>query len=364
MADFVSCSCCDESEDAAVNRRGFLRKAGAGATAIAAATVLPDTLNAAPVVAAKVSPRPSAESYVKLFYETLSDDQRKTMCFDWDHVAGGRGVLRSHISNNWRITKPAIHSNFYTVEQQQLIRNVFESIVNPDWVERFDKQFKDDMGGFGRRQSIAIFGKPGDGKFEFVLTGRHGTMRCDGDSTDHVAFGGPIVYGHAASGYHEKHNHPGNVFWHQAEAANNVYQMLDGRQRQQALLPKAPDESAIGFRRADQRQGVPVAELSDDQKEHVQKVLQLLIEPYRQSDRDEVVAALKKQGGLDQCSLAFYRFDDLGSDGVWDNWRLEGPAFVWHYRGAPHVHVWVNVADDPTVRLNSKNESGPLRKKA
>jgi len=93
----------------------------------------------------------------------------------------------------------------------------------------------------------------------------------------------------------------------------------------------------------------------------MQKVLQLLIEPYRQADQDEVVKALKAQGGLDKCFLVFYEEDDLGKDGVWDNWRLEGPAFVWHWRGAPHVHVWVNVADDPSVELNSKNLSGPLR---
>ena len=39
---------------------------------------------------------------------------------------------------------------------------------------------------------------------------------------------------------------------------------------------------------------------------------------------------------------------------MWDNWRLEGPAFVWYFRGAPHVHVWVNVADDPILPLNAK----------
>ena len=41
--------------------------------------------------------------------------------------------------------------------------------------------------------SIAIFVKPGTGKFEFVLTGRHCTRRCDGDSVDGTALGGPIV---------------------------------------------------------------------------------------------------------------------------------------------------------------------------
>jgi hypothetical protein len=56
---------------------------------------------------------------------------------------------------------------------------------------------------------------------------------------------------------------------------------------------------------------------------------------------------------LDHLAPAFYRQDDLGNNGVWDIWRLEGPAFVWHFRGVPHLHVWVHVADDPWVKLNA-----------
>ena len=82
-------------------------------------------------------------------------------------------------------------------------------------------------------------------------------------------------------------------------------------------------------------------------------MLAKLIEPYRQSDRDEVVQCLKAQGGLDACALAFYREGDIGNDQVWDCWRLEGPSFVWYFRGKPHVHVWVNVADTPQVKLNA-----------
>jgi len=85
----------------------------------------------------------------------------------------------------------------------------------------------------------------------------------------------------------------------------------------------------------------------------LQRVMQMLVEPYRQSDRDEVTQCLKAQGGIDACHLAYFGQDDIGNDGVWDIWRLEGPSFVWHYRGAPHVHVWVNVADDPGVKLNA-----------
>ncbi len=344
------------AESPVIDRRRFLAAGGGAAAAVALGGGL------AGRALAKIADEKPAETYVELLYESLDEKQRKEVCFGWDHHDPKRGLLRTHISNNWRITRPAILSDFFTADQQHLIRKVFEGITNPDWHERFDKQFLDDMGGYGKRQSIAIFGEPGQGKFEFVLTGRHGTVRCDGDSAESVAFGGPILYGHAASGYYERPAHPGNVFWHQALAANEVYQMLDGTQQRKALLPEAPDEALIEFRGKEGKfPGIAVAEMSDDQKKLVQEVLQKLIEPYRQSDQDEVVAALKKQGGLDECYLAFYRKDDLGDDSVWDNWRLEGPAFVWHYRGAPHVHTWINVADDPSVKLNSKNLSGALR---
>jgi hypothetical protein len=350
-ADSKPCPHCEQPQPP--DRRAFLRLAAASVGALAAPNVL----------SAKPEEKKPSESVVKLLYESLSDAQKKQICFAWDHAEKGRGLLRTRISNNWRITRPAIKSTFYTAEQQQMIRDIVVGLMNPDWVTRFDRQFKDDMGGYGLQQSIALFGTPGSGKFEFVMTGRHGTMRCDGDSADHLAFAGPIVYGHAASGYYEKHNHPDNVFWHQAKEANRVYEMLDGKQQKLALLPEAPDEALLSFRGEKGKfEGIPVAELSKDQREHVQKVLQLLIEPYRQGDRDEVVKALKAQGGLDRCSLAFYKKDDLGEDGVWDNWRLEGPAFVWHWRGAPHVHVWVHVSDAPKADLNASNDSGPLRK--
>ena len=79
--------------------------------------------------------------------------------------------------------------------------------------------------------------------------------------------------------------------------------------------------------------GIPVKELADEQKKELQKVLSMLIEPYRKDDQDEAMACLKQQGGLDHCSLAFYKDGDIGDDGEWDNWRLEGPAFVWYFRG-------------------------------
>lgn len=350
--------CCPVCEPASApnqwNRRELLQAATGTLAAAAAAPLAGMLAGSARARAATFDFGREPEPLVKLLYESLSEAQRAKICFPWDYKHPEWGLLRTRISNNWNITEPVIYSDFYTKDQQELIRAIFEGIIQPDWHARIDQQLQDDAGGYGRSQSIALFGTPGNGPFQFVMTGRHMTIRCDGNSAEHVAFGGPIFYGHAGScpdNFHEGPQHEGNVFWHQALEANKLYQMLDGKQRKLALVERLPEESAVGFR--SQRPGIPVTELSSDQKARLQEVLRLLLEPYRQSDRDEAAACLSSQGGLDACSMAFYQEGDLGDDQVWDCWRLEGPAFVWYFRGTPHVHVWVNVADDPNVPLNS-----------
>lgn len=335
------------SESQSINRRKFLETGASAAVALAAGSVVSAR-------AAETAPsNTTAETLVSQLHDTLSDKQKQTICFDWNHQDGKRGLLRTFVANNWNITKPEINSEFYSDEQRELVQKIFEGIIHPSWHERYYQQLEDDAGGFGNEQSIAIFGKPGQGKFELVITGRHMTLRCDGNSAEHVAFGGPIFYGHAPE-FDENPTHTDNVFWHQAVEANKLYQMLDGRQQKQALVAKTPREQAVGFRgQKGGMTGLPVNDMSPDQKEHLQKVLGLLTEMYRTSDQDEVMGCLDKQGGLDACQLSFYSDQDIGKDRVWDNWRLEGPSFVWHYRGAPHVHVWVNVADSADVKTNS-----------
>ncbi|NDC54366.1 MAG: DUF3500 domain-containing protein [Planctomycetia bacterium] len=298
-------------------------------------------------------PAASAETLAQALHASLTPAQRTAVCFPWDYRHPKFGLLRTRVANNWNATTPTVSSDFFTPDQRRLVRDVFERLVSPDWLGRFDKQLEDDTGGFGHDQSVALIGEPGSGTFQFLLTGRHMTLRCDGDSADHVAFGGPIFYGHDAGGFNEERDHAGNVFWPQAVAVNGVFAMLDGRQRQQALVPRAPRENAVAFRGVDVTEGIAVTDLSPDQRGELDRAVALLLEPFRTVDRDEARRCLATQGGLEGCRLAFYRDDDLGHDGVWDNWRLEGPAFVWHFRGAPHVHVWVNVADTPDIPTNA-----------
>jgi hypothetical protein len=349
----IVCPDC-EAADGGLDRREFLRTVGVTA---AATTTTGLTVWATPKVTAAPTPSSAAETAVKGLYDSLTDEQRKAICFDWDYQDKARGLLRTHVSNNWQITPHHIRGDFYTQKQQMIIHDIFKGMINPDWYGKVLKQLKDDTGGkeWGSDQSIAIFGKPGGGKFEFVMTGRHMTLRADGHSEAHVAFGGPVFYGHAASGFNEKVHHPGNVFWYQAEMANKIYQMLDDKQQKKALVANLPAESRVEFHGPEGKYpGIPVAELSGDQKGQIQKVLAALVEHFRQEDQDEALGCLKRAGGLDKCSLAFYQEGDIGDDGEWDNWRLEGPSFVWYFRGTPHVHVWVNVADDPSLKLNAK----------
>ena len=338
-----------------LSRRRFLQRTTAAAAVLPLAPTLWATAKAGPAAPTKTS---VAETAVKALYDTLSDAQKKSICFAWDHIDPNRGLLRTFTANNWQITKPMVRSEFYTKSQQTIIHDVFRGLVSPEWHDRFVKQAKDDAGGqaWGSQQSIAIFGQPGGEQFEFVLSGRHQTLRADGNTEKHVAFGGPIFYGHAAGTDDEEADHPGNVFWSQAVAANKLAATLSGAQRKLALVAKSPKEAAVGFagKAISDRPGLPVTDLSADQKAELQTVLGKLLEPFRTEDRDEAAQCLKTQGGLDACRLSFFTDNDIGDDGVWDNWRVEGPSFVWHYRGAPHVHVWVNVADDAGVKTNAR----------
>lgn len=313
-------------------RRTFLKAAVLGGVGLAARAALPG--GALSAAAAKAPP--NSETLVATLYKSLSEEQREVMTFPFDHP------LRSKVDNNWAITPHKIN-RFYTADQQAMIKEIFQGVHNPDYVDKVMEHMKEDGGSLGN-YSIAIFGRPATGKFEFVLTGRHCTMRCDGDSVEGAAFGGPIFYGHAARDFYEAPDHPGNVYWYQAKSANRVFQALDGRQRQMALLTDPRKEQQTRTVRLDEElAGLPVSEMSRDQVELVEEVLADLLLPFRRRDAEEAMRYIKKEGKLDGLSLSFYRSGDVGNDGIWDNWQLQSKNMVWYFRGSPHVHVWVNI---------------------
>ena len=310
-----------------VDRRDFVRIGGA-AIAGAASTVLfnPRFAHAAPK---STSP---AETAVGRLYESLSDEQKTVFCLPFDHED------RQRISANWHVTKTTIGDGSFTKQQKVLVDQIVRNITSEDGYDRLIRQMEDDDGGMDN-YSIAIFGEPGSGKFQWEMTGRHLTMRADGNSVDKAAFGGPIVYGHGEG------DPKNNLFHYQTKKANEVFHALDTKQTELALLKKAPRETAVQIQGPrGEFPGIGVDQLTDDQKQLVESTLDVLLAPYRKEDVDEVMAILKSSGGLDQLHMAFYQEKDLDSDKVWDIWRVEGPSLVWHFRGAPHVHAYMNIA--------------------
>lgn len=318
------CPDCDVSLD----RRSFIRTVGGAAVASAVAPVL----LGGRIVQGAPSAKSSAETAVGRFYDSLSAEQKKAIVFPFDHD------LRKKINANWLITKARIADDFYSDQQRKQIDEIIRNVMSKDGYERIQRQTEDDHGGIGS-YSVAVFGTPGTDKFEWELTGRHLTLRADGDSVDQAAFGGPIVYGHG------EETPSKNLFHYQTKQVNEVFHALNSNQSAKALVSKAPKEDQVALQgEKGTFPGISVSELSSDQKQLVESTLKVLLAPYRQEDVDEVFAILKSSGGVDKLNLAFYQEGDLQDDKTWDIWRVEGPSFVWHFRGAPHVHAYINIA--------------------
>ena len=81
------------------------------------------------------------------------------------------------------------------------------------------------------QRPLLIKGEPGTGKFQWEMTGRHLTLRADGDSVENMAFGGPVVYGHGEESPKD------NLFHYQTKKANEVFAALDTDQAKRALVP-------------------------------------------------------------------------------------------------------------------------------
>jgi hypothetical protein len=353
------------------SRRDFLRQTTAAAVGAAGAWSAQADEPSQP---APAGDGPSAAP-IRALYESLSADQRGRMCFAWDHRGFTGLPLRLHVTNNWAISPVSIGS--LSAPQQRHVEEILASVLSPGWPERLKRQARDDTGQAWGSQKVAIFGRPESGPCQCVITGFHLTLRATCAASPSVAFDGAICHGHQPSGFNERVGHPHNIFWYQAQVANQVFQALDRDQRQRALvtrgmpfymvdgqidrrhilpdtrlpMPLEPDVRFQGPRAT--FAGLPVRAMNREQKLLTSLTLDGLLQPYRRPYQDQVRRCLERQGGLDACSLAFYQEHDLGNDGEWDNWRLEGPSLVWYFRGFPHVHAWIHVSDDPRTPVTS-----------
>jgi len=291
----------------------------------------------------------TSETLAAQLHGSLSEAQRKGLCFAFNDP------LRDQVDNNWMITRQSIREAL-NPDQQDLVRQIFRKLHREEHADAMMRQMVEDSEGKGFEggTSVALFGEPGSGKFEFVLTGRHCTRRCDGDAVAGAAFGGPIFYGHQSGPKDEEPaDHPGNVFWFQARRVNEVFQALDGKQRDAALIDgrSRGERATETVKLTGKRTGLPglrLGEVSPDQRDLVRKVMVDLLQPFRAVDAEESMRLVDSQG-LENLHIAYFKKQDLGNDGVWDVWQIEGPQMLWYFRGEPHVHCWVHIRDGKTA---------------
>ncbi len=322
-----------------IHRREFIKTVGKAAVGVTLAPLLHLT----PATEAR-GPNEPAEKMVKVLYDNLTPEQQSIVLLPWNDKR------RLRVENNWRVVPQRI-ADIYSKTQQETIDAILRGVTNEVGYEKLMRAMKDDSGGLGN-YSACLFhtgdkGETTPSRLAFLLTGRHQTLRADGGTEKNAVFGGPIFYGHAVE-FNERPDHPGNVWWHQARLASKVFSALDEKQRKLALVQgTSPEDSPACIRlkgENGQFSGIPISELSPDQKTLVESVMRGLLEPYRQSDVDEAFLAIKANGGLEAVHLSFYQDGDLPDEnGIWDRWKIEGPTLAWYFRGSPHVHTWVNV---------------------
>jgi hypothetical protein len=308
----------------------------AGSSRTSAAPTAPD----APAV--KRTARP-AEDLIKELYASLSSEQKPEVVRAWDDgVKGGKGMPTRLGMYNRPIGKAI--GDVFTKPQQELLDRILHSICSGE--EGYRRISRN--GNFDGSHSLAgcgatIFGEPVEGKkFAWVLAGHHMTVRCDGNSEEGAAFGGPMYYGHSPNGYSDR-----NVFLYQTKSVLSVFDALNEEQRKKAIVVGSPGEQApsVRFRPAKEaKPGVALQDLSKEQKALVEKVMRDILSPYRQEDADEVMQIVKANGGFEKIHLAFYKDKQMSDNSHWHFWRLEGPGFVWNYRVLPHVHTFVNIS--------------------
>lgn len=294
-----------------------------------------------------------SEELVAEFVATLTDAQKSRVCFSWEHTHPVLGLLRRRLENDWRITKPRIESPFYSPLQQRLLREIFRGLISPRWLQQVDFALQQDSGGFGKQQTIAVFQDSSLELTQLVFTSRHMTLRCNNDPGEPCAFGGPIFLGHEGASKNAL-DPASNVFWYQAIAATEFFEHLTDDQQRAAMRQQRPREGDISFRPAQPASGLPISQLSESQKPLFEQFVARLVEPFREADAARFWKCFDVQGGSDRCRISF--FSEGGQlDGVWRCWQIDGPSLLWYFRGTPHIHIWIHVADRPNVPTNAAN---------
>ena len=276
-------------------------------------------------------------------FASLDDEQRAGACVDYDHPlrqyhnrgvwGGGLGVFRG-----------------FDRAQRALLTDLLYAGLSEAGRERIPEEYFTRWPGV-HSMRVLICGDPSAPPYQVILTGAHVNLRLGGKSREGAAFGGPQVYGDQRG--NGEIGLPGNLYRYQFLLAQRLLRGLDAGRRAEASLGEAPVQTAIGLQgRGGRFAGTPVASLASEEKHVVRDLIDGILSTYPSRDVVYAQECLAANGGIDALFLAFYAHGEDGPIPEAQVFRLEGPAAVFHFRGHPHVHAFMNVSMDGDAPLS------------
>jgi len=286
----------------------------------------------------------SVDELARRFFALLDPEAHEQACVEYDHPLRqyhNRGVWGGGL---------AIDGGSFDWEQRGLLTDLLYAGLSEQGRERVPEEFFLQFGGV-HRMNVLVCGDPSAPPYQLILSGPHLNLRLGGTSREGVAFGGPQVYGDQRG--NERPGLPGNVFRYQFEIARRLFHGLSPEERGEALLETAPIQTEIELQGwAGAFPGTPVADLAPEKKSIVGELVSGILSTYPPDDVAYARECLAANGGLDALFLSYYADGEVAKSGEYQIFRLEGPAAVFHFRGAPHVHAFVNVAMDGDAPLS------------
>lgn len=324
-----------------MNRRRALKLLGGSAAALACGGLAAKRFLLPP---APRFPLASVDDLAVDLVASLAEETRAAVVVDYDHPlrqVHNRGVGGGGLG---------IDLGTFDRRQRQLLADLLHAGVSATGRERIPEQFFLGFGGV-HRMKVLVCGEPGEGPYQVVLTGPHLNLRLGGTSREGVAFGGPQVYGDQRG--NERAGLPGNVYRYQLDAARALLRSLTPGERAEVVLADSPIQTRIEVRGSAARlPGLPVASFGEASRDLARALVDGILSTYPDDDAEYARECLEANGGVGGLLFSCYEEDALPRRDLYPVFRLEGPAAVFHFKGTPHVHAFVNVARDGDAPLS------------
>ncbi len=298
-------------------------------------------------------PRVEAGSHGELvtgFAASLSPAQYAQVFLPWDHPS-------RQLVNTLAIRKSPHIGTLFNAQQMPYVWRLWESMQSDAGVARFREPLRAEAGGLDGCV-LTIYGDPASGPCQSVISGGHLELRAGTQLSG--AFGDGVAYGHQVG--NQQLRIPGNVWAHHSDAINLLAGLWTDEQLTGAVVTDKPHELLLQVQgRGGRFDGLPVSTFNAEQRAAFCELLATMFAAYAPQYVEQATSDLQHLGGIDQLSIALYaqngfyrdgaRYPDVAPRGderaYFQVWRIEGPGFVLHFEGYPHVHAYLRITKDP-----------------